>query len=141
MTMRVSNTTVTFRKPFFIGGSDEILPAGVYRVESRNWFQSGKFLCDLLRPSALLELHLKPDCPGSAQILTISRSKLEATLECDHSPAAIPGEPDLDELMLEPIVRLVMRSDGLSESDVRGVIEMARETVRSGPKHRTLGTG
>ena len=34
MTIRTSEKTVTFRNPFVIGGFDEVLPAGVYSVET-----------------------------------------------------------------------------------------------------------
>jgi hypothetical protein len=34
MTTRTSNKTVTFRRPFVLGGFDEVLPAGAYCVET-----------------------------------------------------------------------------------------------------------
>jgi hypothetical protein len=33
MTTRTSKKTVTFRRPFVLGGFDEVLPAGAYSVE------------------------------------------------------------------------------------------------------------
>lgn len=37
--------------------------------------------------------------------------------------AEILGEPTLDELFAEPIVRLVMKRDGVDETDMRGQID------------------
>jgi hypothetical protein len=40
------------------------------------------------------------------------------------------GEPSLDELFAEPIVRAVMRRDGVEEHDMRGAIERLRDAYR-----------
>lgn len=34
MTTRTSKRTVVFRRPFVLGGFDEVLPAGAYNVET-----------------------------------------------------------------------------------------------------------
>jgi hypothetical protein len=39
------------------------------------------------------------------------------------SEAELLGEPTLDELLAEPIVRLVMKRDGVNETDMRGQID------------------
>ena len=35
MTIRASKKTVTFRRPFVLGGFDKVLPAGAYGVHKR----------------------------------------------------------------------------------------------------------
>jgi hypothetical protein len=37
--------------------------------------------------------------------------------------AELLGEPTLDELLAEPIVRLVMKRDGVNETDMRSQID------------------
>ena len=43
----------------------------------------------------------------------------------------ISGEPTLDEMLADPIVRLLMACDGLSEESVRGAIALAAERQRT----------
>lgn len=38
----------------------------------------------------------------------------------------LTGEPSLDELFSDPIVRLVMKRDGVEERDMRGVLDTIR---------------
>ncbi|MBX9726473.1 MAG: hypothetical protein K2X09_04335 [Rickettsiales bacterium] len=40
------------------------------------------------------------------------------------------GEPTLDELFAEPIVRLVMKRDGVEESEMRGQITRVQRDYR-----------
>ena len=52
------------------------------------------------------------------------------------SEAELLGEPTLDELLAEPIVRLVMQRDGVNETEMRGQsdrmmgADRIRETVQ-----------
>lgn len=41
------------------------------------------------------------------------------------------GEPTLDELLAEPIVRLVMKRDGVNEADMRGQIDRMLDAFRT----------
>lgn len=41
------------------------------------------------------------------------------------------GEPTLDEMLADPIVRLVMDRDGLSDESVRRVFEAAAKRLRA----------
>jgi hypothetical protein len=40
------------------------------------------------------------------------------------------GEPNLDEILIDPIVLAMMRSDGLTVDDVVGACEAARQALR-----------
>lgn len=44
--------------------------------------------------------------------------------------AELLGEPTLDELFAEPIVRLVMKRDGVEEHDMRGQIDRVLDIFR-----------
>ena len=41
------------------------------------------------------------------------------------------GEPTLEELFAEPIVRLIMKRDGVEDKDLRGQIERVRTSYRT----------
>ncbi len=43
----------------------------------------------------------------------------------------LSGEPSLDDMLKDPIVRLVMKRDGLSEDAVRAVFKDAAERLRA----------
>lgn len=45
--------------------------------------------------------------------------------------AEIYGEPTLDELLAEPIVRLVMKRDGVNEADMRGQFDRMLDAFRT----------
>lgn len=46
-----------------------------------------------------------------------------------HDPGNdLRGEPSLDELFAEPIVRLIMRRDGVEESTMRGAIDRVQKS-------------
>lgn len=47
---------------------------------------------------------------------------------CD---AGLHGEPTLDELLAEPIVRLIMKRDGVEESTMRREIDRVQRSYRT----------
>ena len=126
MTTRIARTTVTFCKPFFVEGLEEKLPAGRYELESEQETLDGIPLPDCLRTSVLIHLHAKVGSPALAQTLTIPWEALERAQMRDQAPAgSLPGLA-LAGILADPIVRLVMLSDGVSEAEVRGVVKAAR---------------
>jgi hypothetical protein len=123
MHTQTRKTNVTFTRPFQLDGLQAALSTGVYGVESENDVLDGMFLPHCLRPSVLIHLHAAPGSPGYAQTLTVSWAVLEAALLRDGSPAtmALP-EPGLEEMLLDPNVRQLMRLDGVSEARVRDLV-------------------
>ena len=91
MTIRTSKNTVTFNKPFILGGFDEILPAGAYSVETDEELLEGISFPAYRRILTLIHLHAKPDHPGVTQILTIDPNELDAALLRDRESAEMPG--------------------------------------------------
>lgn len=71
--------------------------------------------------SVLIHLHPKAGCPGLAQTLTIPLEELERALAEDK----LSGRPLvgflLEEMLADPMVRLFMQSDGISEADMRSL--------------------
>ncbi len=45
----------------------------------------------------------------------------------------LSGEASIDELMADPIVQLVMRSDGVSEGELRALLRTASDKLRRAP--------
>jgi hypothetical protein len=123
MHTQTRKTTVTFVRPFQLDGLEKVLPAGVYRVESEDDVLEAMFLPDCLRTSVLIHLHSTPGSPGYAQTLTVPWAALEAALLRDRSAATVAlPEPGLEEMLLDPMVRQVMRSDGVSEATIRDLV-------------------
>ena len=89
MTIRTSKKTVTFRRPFVLGGFDEVLPAGAYSVETDEELLEGISFPAYRRILTLIHLHAKPGHPGRTQKLTIDPNELDAALKRDQAPAEI----------------------------------------------------
>ena len=41
------------------------------------------------------------------------------------------GEPTLEEMLAEPIIRLIMQRDGVDETSMRGQIDLVRQSYRT----------
>jgi hypothetical protein len=90
MTIRTIKKTVTFRRPFVLGGFDELLPAGAYSVETDEELLEGISFPAYRRISTLIHLHAKPGHPGLTQTLTIDPNELDAALQRDEARAICP---------------------------------------------------
>ena len=90
MTVRTSKRTVTFAKPFVLGGFDEVLPAGPYIVETDEAPVEGISFLAYRRILTLLHL---PGKTGHrlAGVLTIDPKELEAALERDRASMECPA--------------------------------------------------
>ncbi len=95
MTMHKKKNTVTFRRPFVLGGFDEVLPAGAYTVETDEELLEGISLTAYRRVSTLIHLHAKPGHPGRTQTLTNDPIELDAALKRDQAPAEIAARPSI----------------------------------------------
>jgi hypothetical protein len=121
MTIRTSKKTVTFSRPFVLGGFDEALPAGAYRVEMDEELLEGISFPAYQKILTLLHLHPKPGRPGLTQTLTIDPNELDAALERDQAPGAKPADTDTGQMMLK-----TTRQSRQEEAD-RQAIERAED--------------
>ena len=48
---------------------------------------------------------------------------MASNVYCDTSRA---GEPSLDEMLADPIIKLIMQRDGVNDDDMRGQIDRIR---------------
>jgi hypothetical protein len=60
MTIRTSKKTVIFRRPFVLGGFDEVVPAGAYSVETDEELLEGISFPAYRRILTLIQLHAQP---------------------------------------------------------------------------------
>jgi len=95
MTIRTSKKTVTFRRPFVLGGFDEVLPAGAYNVETDEALLEGVSFPAYRRISTLIDLHAKPDHPGLTRTLKIDPNELDAALMRDQAPTEISARQSI----------------------------------------------
>ena len=84
MTIRTSKKTVTFERPFVLGGFDEVQPAGAYSVETDEELLEGVSFPAYRRISTLIHLHPTSDNPGLSQTLTIDPIDLDTALKRDR---------------------------------------------------------
>lgn len=92
MMTRTHYTTVTFRKPFVLGGFDEVLPAGAYSIETDEELLAGISFPAYRRILTLMHLHAEPGRPGVERLLTIDPKELDEALERDQAPAEMPAD-------------------------------------------------
>ncbi len=134
MTIRTSRKTVTFSGPFVLNGVDETLPAGAYAVDTDEEPIEGISFLAYRRLSTWLHVGGKPGSRVLDRVIAIDPKDLNAALMRDEAPAKMLNEPHLDEMLADPLVRLVMCSDGLSENDVRQTL--LRRLAPPGPETR-----
>lgn len=86
MTMRTSTKTVAFRRSFLLDGFDEILPAGIYSVETDEELIEGISFPAYRRVLTIIRLNSQRDQPSLRRVLTIDPKDLEAALLRDAAP-------------------------------------------------------
>ena len=91
MTIRTSEKTVTFTRPFALAGFDEVLPAGTYTVETDEELLEGLSFSAYRRSSTLLHLPSGSGRAGVVRTLTIDPDDLDAAVKRDADPAADPA--------------------------------------------------
>ena len=64
MPIITSTKTVTFTKPFFLDGIDEVLPAGAYTVETDAELLEGISFPVYRRKTTVINLQAIPGAPG-----------------------------------------------------------------------------
>jgi hypothetical protein len=91
MTTRTIKRTVTFNRPFVLGGFDEELPAGSYSVETDEELLEGVSFPAYRRILTVISMPADPARPGVTQTLTVDANELDAALARDRSPRLTPG--------------------------------------------------
>lgn len=115
----IDRTTATFVRPFTFPGLDETLPPGKYRLETE--------LCAPLhhispadwKASVLIHLLRKGDGSSVERQLTVSLQDMEDARARDRLTAEESSKIVLDGMLDDPMLRLIMNADRISESDFR----------------------
>ena len=126
--MRVkSKSTAVFLRPFVIPGFDEVLPAGEYAFEAELEAPTGFSNPESWMASVLIHLRPKAKSPALAQTLTVPLRELERALARDKLSGQPLADFFLEEMLVDPMVRLVMQSEGVSETYLRRLYSGSRE--------------
>lgn len=120
MTSRI-RTTAVFLQPFELAGFDEVLPAGDYEIETElmdpvDWIEPGNWTASVL-------VHLQPRAshPGLSRTLTVPLTELEDAIAKDKLSGKALTDFFLERMFADPMICLVMRADGVSEEEIRGL--------------------
>ena len=111
--------TAVFLREFALPGLGEVLPAGEYAVRVELKPPPSRANPALWKASALVQLHPTPGSPGLSRALTISLADLEQALARDKLSGRPLADYFLEEMLADPLVRLFMKSDGVTEEDLR----------------------
>ncbi|MCW1931021.1 hypothetical protein [Pararhodobacter zhoushanensis] len=113
------NGTAVFERAFTLPGLHETLPAGAYRIETEVTATPWGDASGPARSMVRILLHPRASHPGMVRHLTLSVTALNEALAQDAATKPAHDRAFLDERMADPMVRLVMHADGLSETPLR----------------------
>ena len=112
-------TTAVFLQPFELESFNETLPAGEYLIESEFREPADGFEPSTWTASVLLHLHPAGSHPGLTRTLTVPLAELQRAVAKDKLTGKALTDFFLDEMMADPMIRLVMKADGVAESEIR----------------------
>lgn len=112
-------TTAVFLRPFQLPSFNETLPSGEYEIETQpleplDWIEPGTWTS-----SVLVRLHPSASHPGLSRTLTVSLAELEHAAAKDKLTGKALTDFFLEEMLADPMIRLVMQADGVAEADLR----------------------
>ena len=114
-----SRTVAVFVRPFTVPGFAETLPAGEYEIETELVSPPDQEDPEAWKASVLVKLHPRTSHPGLARTLTASLADLDHARARDKLTGKALSDLFLEEMLADPMVRLVMKADGVSEAHLR----------------------
>ncbi|WP_242652288.1 hypothetical protein [Limimaricola pyoseonensis] len=115
----IRKATATFSRAFMFPGFDEMLPAGEYDIETELSAPVDHLSPEDWKASVLIHLHPRETHPGLARSLTVSLADLEFALMLDGLSTQELTLAFLEEMLVDPLVRLLMQADEVSEAELR----------------------
>ena len=112
-------TVAVFSRPFTVPGFDETLPAGEYEIETELATPPNQRDPAAWKASVLVKLHPRISHPGLARTLTVSLADLDHARARDKLTGRALIDFFLEEMLADPMIRLVMKADGVSETQLR----------------------
>lgn len=114
-----SKTVAVFSRPFTVTGFNETLPAGEYEIETELVSPPDQQDPAAWKASVLVKLHPRISHPGLARTLTVSLVDLDLARARDKLTGRALTDFFLEEMLADPMIRLVMKADGVSEAHLR----------------------
>ena len=114
-----SKTVAVFARPFTVQGFAETLPAGEYEIETELVTPPDQQDPAAWKASVLVKLHPRTSHPGLARTLTVSLTDLDYARAKDKLTGRALSDFFLEEMLADPMVRLVMEADGVSVAHLR----------------------
>lgn len=114
-----SKTVAVFARPFTVPGFGETLPAGEYEIETELVSPPDQNDPAAWKASVLVKLHPRASHPGLARTLTVSLADLDHARARDKLTGRALSGFFLEEMLADPMVRLVMKADGVSAAHLR----------------------
>lgn len=114
-----SKTVAVFARPFNVLGFTETLPAGEYEIETELASPPDQKDPEAWKASVLVKLHPRTSHPGLTRTLTVSLADLDHARAKDKLTGKALSDFFLAEMLADPMVRLVMEADGVSEAHLR----------------------
>lgn len=116
-------TTAVFLRPFQLPGFNETLPPGEYEIETQypepaDWIGPDKWTS-----SVLIRLHARASHPGLSRTLTVTLAELQNAVARDKFTGKALTEFFIEEMLADPMIRLVMQADGVAESELRDLYD------------------
>jgi hypothetical protein len=114
-------SSIEFFAPFSLPSFEETLPAGVYDIETELSAPVGHIDPATWKAAVLVNLHPRASHPGLARTLSVPLTEIEAAIQRDLSIDGKLSDHFLQRMLDDPLVRLVMRSDDVSERELRQI--------------------
>lgn len=140
-------TTAVFLRPFQLPGFEETLPPGEYEIETRPLEAVDRIGPDTWTSRVRVRLHPRASHPGLSRALTVSLAELEHAVARDKLTGKALTDFFLEEMLADPLTRLVMLADGVAEQDLRALYAPRPDPRQAGRDHLAttgeprLGTG
>jgi len=115
----ISKSTVIFERPFSIPGFDELLPAGEYDLETEIDAPPDHLDPEKWKASVRVRLHARGSHPGLARSLTVPLTALDGALARDKHSGLDVVEFFVEQMLADPMIRLMMTADRISETEIR----------------------
>lgn len=133
-------TTAVFLRPFQLPGFNETLPAGEYQVESQLLDPVDSAEAGEWTSSVHVRLHSRATHPGLSRTLTVPLVELQNAVARDKLTGRALADFFLEEMLVDPMIRLVMQADGVSEAEMRD-LHGERHVERPGKEGNGKDTG
>lgn len=106
-------------RPFVVPSFAETLPAGEYEIETELVSPPDQKDPAAWKANVMVKLHPRSSHPGLARTLTVSLADLDHARARDKLSGKALSDFFLEEMLADPMVRLVMKADGVSEAHLR----------------------